>query len=41
MVNCTYTLKGVKYNSYSELLNFLENKNLNLEDVSDVVFSKV
>lgn len=41
MVNCTYTLKGVKYNSYSELLNFLEDKNLNLEDVSDIVFSKV
>lgn len=41
MVNCTYTLKGVKYNSYSELLNFLENKNINLEDISDIVFSKV
>lgn len=41
MDNCTYTLKGNKFNSYSELLEFLEGKNINLEDISDVVYSKV
>lgn len=41
MVNCTYTLKGTKYNSYSDLLNFLMDKNIDLENVSDIVYSKV
>ena len=41
MVNCTYTLKGTKYNSYTDLLNFLEGKVLDLTDISDVIYSKV
>lgn len=41
MDNCTYVLKGNKFNSYSDLLNFLSTKNLNLDNVSDIVFSKV
>lgn len=41
MANCTYTLKGTKFNSYTELLDFLDNKNLDLSNISDIVFSKV
>lgn len=41
MVNCTYILKGTKYNSYAELLNFLDTKTLDLDNVSDIVYSKV
>ena len=41
MVNCTYTLKGTQYASYSDLLNFLADKALDLENISDIVYSKV
>lgn len=41
MVNCIYTLKGTKYQSYSALLDFLEKQNINLENISDIVYSKV
>ena len=41
MVNCTYTLKGTRYASYSELLNFLADKSLDLENISDIVYSKI
>lgn len=41
MVNCTYTLKGTRYASYSDLLNFLADKSLDLENISDIVYSKV
>ncbi len=41
MVNCKYTLKGKTYNSYTELLNYLDSANLELKDISDIVYSKV
>lgn len=41
MDNCTYTIKGNKFNSYSELFEFLNTKNIDLGNVSDVVYSKV
>lgn len=41
MINCIYTLKGTTFNSYSELLDFLDTKNLDLSKISDIVFSKV
>lgn len=41
MVNCKYTLKGKTYNSYTELLNYLDRANLELKDISDIVYSKI
>lgn len=41
MVNCKYTLKGKTYNSYTELLNYLDSANLELENISDIVYSRV
>lgn len=41
MVNCKYTLKGKTYNSYTELLNYLDSANLELKDISDIVYSRI
>ena len=41
MVNCKYTLKRKTYNSYTELLNYLDRANLELKDISDIVYSKI
>lgn len=40
MANCTYTLKGQKFNSYADLLQYLDSVNIDLESISDIVFSK-
>lgn len=44
MANCTYTLKGRKFNSYTELLNFVDDLAskgaLELDKLDDIVYSK-
>lgn len=38
-MKCTYTIGKTKYNSYTELLDVLENKT-SLDNISDIVYSK-
>lgn len=41
MDNCVYTLKGNKFQSYSELLDYISTLgDISLKDVSDIVYSK-